>query len=391
MKKLVPLILLAACAGNKAPQQVVPAQTVMTVDSVKWNGDAELAPVLIHPELTEPILDAVAVLDQKIGHDEFIDRLGAIAEDTANPWLVRVNALRILPQRNAIVELPLYASLLHDKDERIRIADVTAMKTFLQLREQPAVEILTYALNDPSPAVITAALQMFGDRDPAPLRALVARTKDTNIKQIATDLIHAAEERGASLAEKDTAGTLERVSGSGPALTYKPSERWKNWDASVGDLYVTPAKSKKAVLVASGVEVVNNVVPAFFTSDGNTLVYELKREIHSRNLLTAHDTVIAKGIAPRILPFTNDIVYLSELPNKRTMTPNSVSLHYDLMRMPAIGGTATRLGDISARALNDENGNYSTARWARVLEENGTFVLSGEGIEPFRLPSPFGQ
>src|SRR5207253_3266091 len=121
-----------------------------------------------------------------------------------------------------------------------------------------AVEILEAAFHDPSPRVVSSALQMFGDRDPAPLRELLARNKDRDIQKIATDLLRAAEERGASLARKDTLGTLERVSSAGPTLTYRPTTRWPNWNASVGDVYVTAPNSKKSVLVASGIEVVND-------------------------------------------------------------------------------------------------------------------------------------
>lgn len=362
----------------------------MVADSIKWNGDEDLAPLLVRREMGNEELGAAERIEMRLGNSEFIDRLSVVAEDTTAPWLVRVNALRLLANRGAVGELSVFSALLHDKDERVRIADVSAMREFLTLREQTAVEILEYALHDPSPRVVTAALQMFGDRDPAVLRELVAQTKDPDIKKIATDLIHAAEERGAPLAAKDTLGTLERSTGTGLTITFRPTTRWKNWDAAVGDVYLTQNK-KKPVLVARNVEEVENVVPAFITSDGKTLVYETNREIHAYDIATGADKKIVDGIAPRVLPFTNDVIFLTEVRDKRSETPNSFGLKYDVNRIPAAGGTATKLGQIGAKALNDLNGNYSTVRWARIREQEGTFLLTGDMIDPFTLPSPFGQ
>lgn len=387
------LLLTAACSANKPPSQpIVSGQTLMVApDSLKWEGDADLAPILVKPELTRLVMDAAERVEMRLGNSEFIERLSVIAEDTANPWLVRVNALRLLANRGAVGELPVFSALMRDHDERVRIATVSSMREFLALREQTAVEILEFAFHDESIHVQMAALQMFGDRDPEPLRDLAARTRYPDVKKIAIDLVRAAEERGAPLVEKDTAGTLERVSSAGPILTYKPTQRWKHWDASTGDLYVAVPGSKKPQLVASGVEVVANVVPAFFTSDGRTLVYELHREIHSRDMATGADKKIADGIAPRILPFTNDIIFMTEVRAKRSETPNSFGLRYDVNRVPAIGGTATVLGQVGAQALNDLHGNYSTVRWTRIRENEGNFTLTGDLKEPFTLPSPFGQ
>jgi hypothetical protein len=364
---------------------------MVVTDSVKWSGDEEIAPILVRTQVDQAFWDAVERVDLRLGHETFVERVSAAAEDTANPWLVRVNALRVLAQRGATGELPVYTEAINDKDERIRLAAVTAMREFLTLREHVAVEILEAALHDSSPRVVSAALQMYGDRDPVPLRELVARNKDRDIQKIATDLIRAAEERGAPLARKDTLGTLERISAAGPSLTYRPTRRWPQWNASVGDVYVTAPKSKKAVLIASSVEVVNDVVPAFFTNDGVKLIYEQNRQVHARILATGKDTVIANGIAPRVLPFSNDVIYMTEVPAKRTETPNSVGLKYEVWKIPAAGGQATSIGQLNSIALNELNGNYATVRWSRIREQEGTFTLSGQMIDPFTLPSPFGK
>jgi hypothetical protein len=120
-------------------------------------------------------------------------------------------------------------------------------------------------------------------------------------------------------------------------------------------------------------------------------VYEVKREIHARDLITGADRKLADGIAPRMLPFSNDVIYFTEVRAKRSETANSFGLKYDVMRLPITGGTATTVGQLNARALNDMKGNYSNLRWSRVQEQEGSFVLIGEMLDPFTLPSPFGE
>jgi len=146
------------------------------------------------------------------------------------------------------------------------------------------------------------------------------------------------------------------------------------------------------VLVASGVEAVGKVVPAFVTSDGKFLVYELNREIHVRDLTTSADRKLADGIAPRIMPFTTDVLYLREVRAKRSETPNSFGLKYDVLRQPlATSDTAKVIGQIGALALNNLKGNYATVRWMRIREDEGVFYLVGDNIEAFKLPNPFGE
>ena len=76
--------------------------------------------------------------------------------------------------------------------------------------------------------------------------------------------------------------------------------------------------------------------------------------------------------------------------SRRSETPNSFGLKYEVMRIPAAGGAAASIGQVGASALNANKGNYSTLRWARIEEQEGTFFLVGEMIDPYKLPSPFG-
>ncbi|MGQ0813283.1 MAG: hypothetical protein ACT4O1_02325 [Gemmatimonadota bacterium] len=379
-------LTLAACAGNPPIDEPLPMEIT---EPVTWRGDEDLAPVLVRPTLTAEVMAAAERVEMRVGPTAFIDRLGAVVEDTTAHWLVRLNALRLLASRGAIGELPTFAIALDAADERVRIAAVSAMREFLAIRPEPAIAVLARGLEDPSPRVQTAALQVLAARDVELVRAYYERARDKNLRAIALDLIQVAEERGAPMVAIDTAGTLERTTATGAKLTFKPTTRWPNWDAAVGAVIVT-LPGKKATVMASGVEVVANVVPAFFVAEGKTLVYELNREIHARDLDTGVDRKLADGIAPRILPFTNDVLYFSENTSRRLTTPNSINTKYQVMRVPVTGGTPASIGEISARALNNLKGNYSTLRWSRIEEQEGNFYLVGEMIDDFRLPSPFG-
>lgn len=378
--------VLGGCAGK--PPTHEPAPLPMVADSVKWTADEDLAPVLVQPELTPYVMEGAERIEMRLGVNEFADRLGAVAEDSTAPWLVRLNALRLLADRGPLSELLAFVTALRAGDERVRIAAVAGMREYILLRPETAIEILALALKDPSARVQTTALQILGDRDVTMLRDFYTRSPNKELRTVTIDLIRAAEERGAPLLEKDTSGTLERTTSNGTTLTFRPTAHWKKWDAATGNLIVALPKGKP-VTIASGIEEVGKVVPAFFSTDGQTLVYEINREVHARDLTSATDRKLADGIAPRILPFTDDIIYMTEIPGKRIETPNSVGLRYSVMRMPMAGGTATAIGQIGASALNNLKGNYSTIRWASIHEQEGSFILVGDMIDPFPLPSPF--
>ena len=381
------VLAFGACASN--PRSDDPRRMTVT-GPVEWNDDVDLAPVLVQPQLNQAEMSAAEHVEARIGPLEFRERLGGIAEDTTAPWLVRLNALKLLAHRGATSELPVFVTALNARDERVRIAAVAAMREFMKIRPQSATAILAHALKDSSIHVQTTALQMLGDRDIRVLRDFLKRTQNREVRAIALDIVRAAEERGAPLEPKDSTGTLERTTANGAILTFRPTTRWPKWDAAVGEVSVT-LPGKKPIVVAAGVEQVGNVVPAFFSSDGKTLVYELNREIHARDIETGADRKLAAGIAPRVLPFSDDVIYFTEAGTKRSKTPNSVSLKYDVMRMPVAGGTPVRIGQINARASNDLKGNYSNVRWSRVQEQEGSFTLVGEMLDPLPLPSPFGE
>jgi hypothetical protein len=142
--------------------------------------------------------------------------------------------------------------------------------------------------------------------------------------------------------------------------------------------------------VAGNVEVVGNVLPAFVAHDSLLLVYEAYREVHVYSLRDHSNRKLGNGIAPRILPFSSDVIFLREVQENRRATPQDIPYRYHVIRVPVAGGQETLLGEIKVSVRNDDHGNYSPVRMLRVLEQDGQFYLVGERVDKFQLPSPFG-
>jgi hypothetical protein len=121
------------------------------------------------------------------------------------------------------------------------------------------------------------------------------------------------------------------------------------------------------------------------------LVYEANREIRVRSLRDQADRKLADGVAPRVLPFTNDVIYFRELKDAGLKTPADIPFRYQVLRVSPAGGQATAIGELKTTARNLVKGNYSPVRWARVREVDGRFYVTGDAITDFELPSPFGS
>lgn len=380
-------LLVTACGAPQTPPTPPIPDPEPVPDSVVWNADPELAPVLRRGYLTDRETAAAERIAQYVGVNEYVERLAAIAEDTAHPWVVRANALKLLGDYPAVAELLVFRSALRMREERVRMTAVSAMNNYLLATPQSALRILEHALDDPSPRVQARALEILSDRDVGVLRRYYARTTNAELRGVAQDLIRTAEERGAPLSS-DSLGTLTRTTAGGVTITFQPTQRWAHWDAAVGELYVQLPRQPRT-LVAANVEVVGGVIPAFVTPDSAVLVYETNREIRLRSLTDNSDRKLADAIAPRIFPFSNDVMFFREIGNRQPLTAHGTPLKYQVVRMPLTGGAGTILGELGVNAQNDTKGAYSPVRWARVREVDGKFYLVGDAFKDFELPNPF--
>ncbi len=394
MKNTVLFLMCAMTVGACATRSVVdqtPPPPPPLPDSVVWNGDAELAPLLRRSAFGQRELAAADRVEQFVGPNEYVERLAAIADDSTVPNVVRINALKLLTHRVAVSELLVFNHALDAPDERVRMEAVSSMRDFLPAAPTTAVAILARALEDPNPRIQARALELLSDRDEKVLRHYYATATNQELRGVARDLIRTAESRGAPLAASDTSGTLERTTMSGVVITFRPTQRWPQWDAAVGELFVRAPGSGEATLVARNVEVVGNVVPAFVAPDSLALVYEQNREIHVHSLRDHSDRKLADGVAPRFLPFSNDIIFFRPMKDAGLSTPQEVPLRYQVVRMPLSGANEAVIGEVRAAARNEVKGNYSSVRWVRIREVGGRFYLVGDKIEDFELPSPFAN
>jgi hypothetical protein len=393
MKKLffaVTVMTLAACGARQPGQDPMIPPPEPLPDSVVWNGDPEIAPLLRRSAFGQREREAAERVSVFLGPETFDNRLAAIVEDTSAPPVVRINAIGLLAHRTAVNELWALNAAQQSPHERVRMAVVTAMRDFLPAAPTSAIMILDRALRDPNPRVQAHALEVLSDRDVDVLRAYHQRARNAELRGVALDLIRLGEQRGEPLVPKDTLGTLERTNAEGVTITFRPTIRWRHWDAALGDLYVRQANVRQPTLVARGVEVVNNVIPAFVAPDSAVLVYEVNREIHVRSLRDGTDRKLDDGIAPRMLPFSNDVIYLKPLRDAGLSTPTDQPFRYQVVRSSLAGNQPAVVGEIRATARNAVAGNYSPVRWMRVREINGKFYLTGDDIREFELPSPFG-
>ena len=379
---LLCLLLSTACAGRTTTTSTAPAPAADP--GLSWRGDTTMARVLAVMTLGRREL---ALSDTLASIDPYFDiKLAQLVADTTAPPLIRTNAILLLADRR-VPNLMAYLNALSDPDERVRAAAVVGLKN--DLSESRQLEgLVKAALDDPSTLVQTKALEALADVDVATLHAYMARAKDPTLRTIAADLIVAAENRGSPLTPKDSTGRLEHTGPEGRKLLYRPISRWPSWESSWGELLVIGAK-RDTTRISGNVEVVGNVVPAYFSIDGRYVVYESAREIHVRDLQTGADRVVGAGIAPRLLPFSDSFVFVRPK-GQPTTTAVQTTIKYDVLRSWFGEPKDKVVGELTATATLEKKGYYSPVRWMRVRESNGAFFLFGD-MTQFKLPDPFAE
>lgn len=373
-------LVATGCAARSAP----PAN----VAAVAAQGDPRLYGLLDATPLPQARRDSIDAYVAE--HGRHADELLAqAAEDPGAPVGVRINALLVLSERTAVLQLPVFRAALDDRDERVRAMAVSAMRRFMETRPDDALQLARRGLRDPSPDVQAQALHVVGERDAALLRDYERTAATTELRTIARDLVRVAEERGAPLSGRDGGGVLGRDTPHGYTLTFTARTHWPRWDAAVGDVSIE--RPGAPTVTITDVEAVAGVVPVFLSPEGEHAVYERGRQVVVRTLGSGAERVLGPGIAPRGLPFTDRFVYVREQPGARTEVRHVTRIRYDVV----MGGFAADaedavLGDITALATFERHGGYASVRWMRVEDRGGTFFLAGEGTDTFTLPDPFG-
>jgi HEAT repeat protein len=315
--------------------------------------------------------------------------LVALARDPRARPVARANALVLLVDRGSpIAFTTLQRALLTEEVEMLRSAAVLALQR-LDPGNEAAAGLIRSALGDPARTVRLNALQSLDIRDVEAIRALLEDEPDREVRQVAMQLVSLAESRGAPLAP-DRRGAL-RTAGpdTDPHIVFRPALVDSVADYATGDLRVELPNAPDLPL-APRVEVVRNVLPAFFAPDRSAVVFEIEREIRVVDLSDRSVRSLGPGIAPRLIPFTHQFVFLRELPGgRREVGGDATEIRYEVLRAGFGGGAEPeRLGEMQALARTGVHGNYSAVRWMVVGEGPEGFVLHGAGVTPFAIPTP---
>lgn len=395
-------VLASACAsrgGSGAASDLGGAMPADTDERLRW----ALADVRAPDRLA-----ALGALEDSLR--DFDARLARLVADSTMQPVVRANAVLLLGERRATHHLLAFWIALESPDVRVRGATAVALRGIINADERAGLRLARRALRDPEASVQARALEALADTDVDLLREYLASGPAPDVAKVATDLVRIAEERGAPLAraaagdgvgpsgphvgakaaggDDGAALVLSRTSASGPRVEFRALRHWPQWDAAVGELAIAPPGAAP-VVVASEVEVVRGVVPAFFSVDGRFVVYETAREIRVRDLATGEERELGPGIAPRVVPFSDWFVFLREDPEGRQEDGDGAVLRYAVLRGSFTGQEVEEIGTLGATPSMGEHGYYSPARWMRVRERDGVFTLEGKSLGTFRLPDPF--
>lgn len=368
---LLLVVGVVGCVPRRRPELPAPQRFALEVRDVlaRHRPTPASFEVWNHLQQMGPELDPVLV---------------GLARDREQRTGVRVNALLLLADRQSAAALPVLRSLLlADRSAAVRAAAVLALQR-LDPRPEEADRLLRIAVGDPARAVRLNALQALDIGDVETLRALLQKERDAEIRQVAMQLISVAEARGAPLVP-DRLGALRTLATEvDPQIVFRPVRVDSAAEVALGDLRVE-LPSGRDVPLAPRAEVVAGVVPAFFSQDRSQVVVEADREIRVMDLASRRVRNLGPGIAPRVLPFTDQILFAREI--AREPAPQGTQLRYQLFRASFDGGAPEMIGELVAEARPGLHANYSPVRWMTVSETPDGFVLRAEGLTTFPIPT----
>jgi len=262
-------------------------------------------------------------------------------------------------------------------DETVRAAAAAGLQRFVA--DSPAVkQAIRVALRDPSERVRLAALQGMDVEDVAFIRAILPREDNRQVRTVARQLVTLFEARGAPLL-RDPRGDL-RTTGddSVPRIVFHPTTP-EAAGSRTGALWVEMPGGHSLVPLAPRVEVVGDVVPAFFDPQRRVVVFEGDGQVQVRDLRSGVTRAVGAGVAPRPIPFTDRFVFLRAAGGGA----GGGEAEYTVLRSTFAGAAPEPIGTLRATA--------AAARTVVVGEAADGFVLRGEGVTPFVLPGPYGQ
>lgn len=309
-----------------------------------------------------------------------------LIEDTRARTEARADAIVLLADRDSPIAVPMLGRALGYDAEPLRSAAVLGLSR-LAASSEDALELIRAATRDRSRNVRLNALQSLDIREVETIRALLERENDPEVRQVAVQLLSLAEARGAAL-RRDRRGALRTAGGeSEPQIVFRPVSYDTITGVARGDLRLE-LPDERDIPIASSALVVRDVVPAFFSPDRSAIVAERAGEVLVVDIETRHVRVLGEGSAPRLIPFTSDFIFVRERPQERMRTAEGFELVYDVFRGSFDSNQVERVGQLRALEQPETHAGESPIRWMVVGESGEGFVLRGENLQTYPLPSP---
>ena len=309
-----------------------------------------------------------------------------LVEDARARPEARADALVLLADRSSPLALPTLDRALQYDNERLRSAAVQGLSRLMGTSNL-ALELIRRATGDRSRTVRMSALQSLGAGEVDVIRKTLERERDPEVRQVALQLVLLAESRGAALA-RDERGSLRSAAGEGePQIVFRSVSHDEASSVASGDLRVELAE-KPDIPIAASATVVADVVPAFFSPDRAAIVVEDDGEIRVFDVGTAQSRTVGRGIAPRLVPFAYQFVFLREKERSRPAGSIETTIVYEVYRSSFSTSDPELIGELTARTRGDVNAGESPVRWMVVDEVADGFQLRGDNVDTFKLPTP---
>jgi hypothetical protein len=312
--------------------------------------------------------------------------LVALAQARTIAPVVRSNALVLLAERRAPGALQaLERSLGQDSPPRVRAAAVVGAQR-LAPHVPEAARLVRLGVTDPSRTVRLTALIALDVGDVEVMRASLNRERDADVRQVARQLIRIAESRGAPLAA-DPRGILRSTLGTPlePQIVFRPAQTDTGTGLAIGDLRLEFPGAVDVPLTSTA-RVLDGVVPAFFSPDQAQVVFEAEGGIRVLELPTRNVRTIGPGLAPRVVPFTDYIVFLRERDRGPVPGGDLLELRYAVYRVAFTGNEPAEIGELRARMRRNSVAGYTPVRRMVVVETPEGFGLRADGVTMFVLP-----
>jgi hypothetical protein len=374
---LLPVLLsMGACALNP-PSLPVPGPVELTARvrallSTDDRSPTEYRRARVELEQLGPQVDTILI---ELAHDR-----------RARP-VARANALILLAERRVEGALAtLRWALLTADDELVRSAAVMGLYRIVADYPDAAIAIRA-AITDPSPNVRLNALHALDVVDIHTIRGLLRIEPEPAVRVVAQQLLMMAEARGAPL-EMDEEGVYRSASRDWePRLVYRPWMFDEDFEFALGSLGVELPEGR-VIPLASEVELAKGVIPAFFNLERTAVVIESARVIHIRDFEQREAIYIGHGIAPRLIPLTDEFLFLRELVEERHESDQGTELAYEIVKSDFNGNSPVRLGSFRVMGLAAQAGLYSPVRWMTIGESMEGWALRVDGDVVFEFPHP---